>query len=242
MPELAEVEYFRKKWNVARGDRITSVSLHPRARCCRELSLASLRRALVGRRLVRSEAAAKQMAFVFSGGAWLGVHLGMTGATSARPASRTAARADASASCIPDVISSIDVKPDAFARTSASPNRGWSIGSFPPMNNRVTPSGRARRRAAMSSQRVKRSGGTAVVPAFAQKKHRFSHALVRINSTAGATPHAAICRACDATSATRKARTSASSLPTSRPLTHPPVATSRPPAHGTSRSSRRPRA
>ena len=86
MPELAEVEYFRKRWDVARGDRVVDVALHPRARCCRGLSLAALRRALVGRKLLRSEAAAKQMAFVFSGGAWLGVHLGMTGKTLARPA------------------------------------------------------------------------------------------------------------------------------------------------------------
>lgn len=86
MPELAEVEYFRKQWDVARGDRVLSVALHPHARCCRGLSLAALRRALIGQKLVRSEAAAKQMAFVFSGGAWLGIHLGMTGATSVKSA------------------------------------------------------------------------------------------------------------------------------------------------------------
>lgn len=86
MPELAEVEYFRKKWDAARGERVVAVALHPRARCCRDLALPALRRALVGRRLARSAAAAKQMAFVFSGGAWLGVHLGMTGETLVRPA------------------------------------------------------------------------------------------------------------------------------------------------------------
>jgi formamidopyrimidine-DNA glycosylase len=86
MPELAEVEYFRRRWSPALGERIVSVSLHPGARCCRGLTAAGLRRALVGRKLLRSEAAAKQMAFVISGGAWLGVHLGMTGETRVRSA------------------------------------------------------------------------------------------------------------------------------------------------------------
>jgi formamidopyrimidine-DNA glycosylase len=79
MPELAEVEYFRKRWDRAVGRAVAAVEIHPRARCCAGLSPAALRRALVGARLLRSLAAAKQMAFVFSGGAWLGVHLGMTG-------------------------------------------------------------------------------------------------------------------------------------------------------------------
>ncbi len=79
MPELAEVEYFRKRWDGAVGRVVTAVEVHPRARCCADLPPAAARRALVGARLLRSRAAAKQMAFVFSGGAWLGVHLGMTG-------------------------------------------------------------------------------------------------------------------------------------------------------------------
>ena len=79
MPELAEVEYFRKRWDGALGREVASVDIHPRARCCAGLKAAALRRALVGARLIRSQAAAKQMAFIFSGGAWLGVHLGMTG-------------------------------------------------------------------------------------------------------------------------------------------------------------------
>lgn len=79
MPELAEVEYFRKRWDGALGREVASVGIHPRARCCADLEAAALRRALAGARLVRSQAAAKQMAFVFSVGAWLGVHLGMTG-------------------------------------------------------------------------------------------------------------------------------------------------------------------
>lgn len=86
MPELAEVEYFRKRWDPALGERVVSVALHPGARCCRGLTALALRRALVGKKLLRSAAAAKQMMFVFAGGASLGVHLGMTGETRVRPA------------------------------------------------------------------------------------------------------------------------------------------------------------
>jgi len=46
---------------------------------------AALRRALTGARLTGSEAAAKQMAFHFSSGAWLGLHLGMSGELRAEP-------------------------------------------------------------------------------------------------------------------------------------------------------------
>ena len=94
MPELAEVEWFRRRWDGALGRVVAAVELHPRARCCRDLSLPALRRALVGRRLRRSAAAAKQMAFVFEGGAWLGVHLGMTGETAELPRGAPAGRHD----------------------------------------------------------------------------------------------------------------------------------------------------
>jgi formamidopyrimidine-DNA glycosylase len=80
MPELAEVEFFRRRWQAAAGgEKIIRVHAHSRARPLRGVSPAALRRALVGSRLVSSDTAAKQMAFRFRGGAWLGVHLGMTG-------------------------------------------------------------------------------------------------------------------------------------------------------------------
>ncbi len=79
MPELAEVEFFRKQWNCGLGQKIGAVRLHPHARLFRGTNAADLEKALAGRKLLRSEARGKQMLFEFSAGGWLGVHLGMTG-------------------------------------------------------------------------------------------------------------------------------------------------------------------
>jgi formamidopyrimidine-DNA glycosylase len=79
MPELAEVEYFRKQWNPGLGKRVRAVRVHPRARVFRECPGHRLVRQLTGTTLRSSTAAGKQMLFRFSGGHWLGVHLGMSG-------------------------------------------------------------------------------------------------------------------------------------------------------------------
>ncbi|QYM78401.1 Fpg/Nei family DNA glycosylase [Horticoccus luteus] len=79
MPELAEVEFFRKRWSVAEGERIAAVFTHPRAKIFRGTDPAALARELPGARLLDSAAAAKQMLFHFNGDRWLGVHLGMSG-------------------------------------------------------------------------------------------------------------------------------------------------------------------
>lgn len=79
MPELAEVEFFRRRWDVGVGQKIDEVELHDDKRIFRGNDLATLRRVLPGAKLVGSEARGKQMLFRFSGNAWLGVHLGMTG-------------------------------------------------------------------------------------------------------------------------------------------------------------------
>jgi formamidopyrimidine-DNA glycosylase len=80
MPELAEVDFFRRRWQEAAPHAVVlRVLAHERARPLREVDGAALRRAIVGSRLVSSETAAKQMAFRFSRGAWLGLHLGMSG-------------------------------------------------------------------------------------------------------------------------------------------------------------------
>jgi formamidopyrimidine-DNA glycosylase len=82
MPELAEVEYYRRMWaDQLQGQRIVAVAttgkrpFHGDAGAFAQLK---------GRRLARSETAAKQMLFRFQGPkgqppAWLGVHLGMSG-------------------------------------------------------------------------------------------------------------------------------------------------------------------
>ncbi len=86
MPELAEAEFFRRRWNPGLGQRITAVAVHPRARVFRGAPASAIASALRGQTLLDSSAAAKQMLFRFSGDAWLGVHLGMSGELTARPA------------------------------------------------------------------------------------------------------------------------------------------------------------
>src|SRR5471032_2584034 len=80
MPELAEVEFFRRRWQeAAGGGPVLRVLAHERTRPLRGIAPGALRRALTGQRLLSSAAAAKQMAFRFGPQAWLGVHLGMSG-------------------------------------------------------------------------------------------------------------------------------------------------------------------
>jgi formamidopyrimidine-DNA glycosylase len=78
MPELAEVEYYRKQWNPGFGQPVISVKLHPEKRIFRKTDTESLQRTLTGAKLLSSEARGKQMLFRFSRG-WVGLHLGMTG-------------------------------------------------------------------------------------------------------------------------------------------------------------------
>lgn len=88
MPELAEVEFFRRRWSAGHGDRIVGVIANKRARIFRGSDPLLLQRSLVGARLVASATAAKQMLFRFelpraryrrAGRGWLGLHLGMSG-------------------------------------------------------------------------------------------------------------------------------------------------------------------
>src|SRR5271166_5661669 len=86
MPELAEVEFFRKRWHqAAAGRRITAVQLHPAAKIFRSTNPGAIRRALTGAKWISSETRAKQMLFRFSGGTWLGIHLGMSGELRVEP-------------------------------------------------------------------------------------------------------------------------------------------------------------
>jgi formamidopyrimidine-DNA glycosylase len=85
MPELAEVGYFRKRWDVGIGDRVIRVHLHADKRVFRNTNLPALQSQLVGAKLLRSEAHGKQMLFSFSKNIRLGIHLGMTGKLSVAP-------------------------------------------------------------------------------------------------------------------------------------------------------------
>jgi len=86
MPELAEVEYFRKCWNPGLTHKVIQVRLHPAASVFRGCNVVLLEDKLTGATLRSSETAAKQMLFRFSGDAWLGIHLGMTGELSVQAA------------------------------------------------------------------------------------------------------------------------------------------------------------
>jgi formamidopyrimidine-DNA glycosylase len=79
MPELAEVEWYRKQWDPGLDGRIERVELHAQKRVFRDTDTRALREYLTGEKFVRSEARGKRMLFKFSGNNWLGIHLGMTG-------------------------------------------------------------------------------------------------------------------------------------------------------------------
>ena len=85
MPELAEVEYYRRLWDAGFGARILVVELHARKRVFRGSNTLEIVRCLTGARLLQSIARGKQMLFQFSGESWLGLHLGMTGKLRVEP-------------------------------------------------------------------------------------------------------------------------------------------------------------
>jgi len=91
MPELAEVEWFRKQWDIGQGVKIIDVRLHAHNRVFRGTNTRALCENLVSARLESSIARGKRMLFRFSEAnprttaarennqSWLGIHLGMTG-------------------------------------------------------------------------------------------------------------------------------------------------------------------
>ena len=81
MPELAEVEWFRKQWNPGIGREIVEVKAHSRKYVFRGTDGEALRENLIGQKLLGSKRSGKQMLFEGSGNNWLGIHLGMTGKT-----------------------------------------------------------------------------------------------------------------------------------------------------------------
>ena len=82
MPELAEVEYYRRRWDAGLGARVLSVKLHAQRRVFREVDTRALEEAAGGATFLESQAHGKWMLFHFTRRrrhAWVGVHLGMTG-------------------------------------------------------------------------------------------------------------------------------------------------------------------
>jgi formamidopyrimidine-DNA glycosylase len=94
MPELAEVEYFRKQWDPGVRKKVVSVALHQGKRIFRGLDEKRLVAALQGATYLRSEARAKLMCFRFSHDAWLGIHLGMSGKLRVEPPDFTPGKHD----------------------------------------------------------------------------------------------------------------------------------------------------
>jgi formamidopyrimidine-DNA glycosylase len=85
MPELAEVEYYRRRWDAALGAKVLGVELHADKRIFRGVDTRALVEQLSKTKLLDSEARGKLMAFRFARGAWLGIHLGMTGELRVEP-------------------------------------------------------------------------------------------------------------------------------------------------------------
>ncbi len=92
MPELAEVEFFRRRWwEAGARQTVRAAQVQPRSRVYRQLArefpggAAALAKTLAGARLVDSATHGKQMWFVFQPTSarreilWLGLHMGMTG-------------------------------------------------------------------------------------------------------------------------------------------------------------------
>lgn len=94
MPELAEVEFYRKQWDAGLGSSILEARLHLRSRIFRDTDGAGMQTALVGQLLRTSETHGKKMLFRFGGGQWLGIHLGMTGHLRVEPRGFVAGKHD----------------------------------------------------------------------------------------------------------------------------------------------------
>jgi formamidopyrimidine-DNA glycosylase len=93
MPELAEVEFFRRRWSTGHGAKVSAVRLHEGKKVFRSCDPRLVKK-LAGARLLGSETAAKQMLFRFSGDRWLGIHLGMSGELRVEPPDYAAAKHD----------------------------------------------------------------------------------------------------------------------------------------------------
>lgn len=94
MPELAEVEYFRQRWDCGLGQEVLAVEIHAGKRIFRGSDDDDLTRTLTGAVLRSSQAHGKQMLFCFSRDGWLGLHLGMTGQLRREPTTFTPDRHD----------------------------------------------------------------------------------------------------------------------------------------------------
>ena len=77
MPELGEVEYFKRIWSIAEGQCVKNV-VFSNKRIFRKTDLEALD-SISGSIFIKSLRRGKQLCFLFSNNKWLGIHLGMTG-------------------------------------------------------------------------------------------------------------------------------------------------------------------
>ena len=97
MPELPEVEQYRRVWSEGEGEKVLAVvARNENSRVFRAIDPQVLQRELKGRRLFNSEARGKQLLFRFGerGDRWLGIHLGMSGELRVEPTNFTPAKHD----------------------------------------------------------------------------------------------------------------------------------------------------
>jgi formamidopyrimidine-DNA glycosylase len=106
MPELSEVEFFRRRWwEAAARQTVRQVEINPRSRVFRSFSgdlpggTATLAKLLTNAKLTDSSTHGKQMWFIFKTTKakflWLGIHLGMTGHLRVEPSDYQAQKHDA---------------------------------------------------------------------------------------------------------------------------------------------------
>lgn len=86
MPELAEVEFFRKQWVPGLGQKILRVELHGAKRLFRGADPDAILEKLTGAKFLAATARGKQLLFQFSHHVHLGIHLGMSGRLSTESA------------------------------------------------------------------------------------------------------------------------------------------------------------
>lgn len=79
MPELAEVEFFRRVWSPAEGSKIIDVAANLEKRIFRNIIAPCFPKCFIGTYLQKSFRKGKQLCFVFNKEHWLGLHMGMTG-------------------------------------------------------------------------------------------------------------------------------------------------------------------
>lgn len=94
MPELAEVVFYSRQWDAGLHERILRVHVRPQARVFRGSDPGLIAEALTGTSYRAPFSHGKNMLFAFTGGVWLGGHLGMTGELLAAPPDHTPLKHD----------------------------------------------------------------------------------------------------------------------------------------------------